>query len=739
MGNESSEIQNRGELTASGERIDGLQNSAPADDSAARQVSAPQPQPAAPALSASSAADGSDNTGSIPAATQATPSDTASADASTSVDTPPSNTQGADVEPDAGQSTDPRQPDDASSPPPSLDCRFCGLDGEPIAGAKYRFIIDSNEISGTTDGGGNAQTLSNLKPEADCVVYIQRDDGTFKQIGTFVVPATGGYVTLMSPSALLEGQSEQHGGNEADVHKEPDSTGDDNATAPASTSGGATSDADSRGAGSTDTSSGDAKTRQGTPAADSSSVQPPSSSSGPAPAAPAASPSPRPKPQSAPAPVAASASSTTPAKKPPQSVATGAVLNGGTGKAPQAKAVQSARDALSHPQAKPNHDSTDWLDQKIMATWHYIEDLFGVKSNPVMAANRGAPSGAAPKPAAANQPGAAAPGSVRPYTALMQVAEEQTAHHLPSAHTVDNLSQLSKGTFKYGADKPASQSLGDCYLYVKVALWRAKYVNSALPGVYAKVAGPFLVQAGFKDVTGEMPDARWALPGDVIVYKLHGDPDPTADNKKPAGHIDIRTYHHYISDFRRNHLFFHGHGTYYEVSGIYRKPDHSDPSVTARVQAFLKVIRSREATTLFEHYGDKATYGAVYGAVKPEDGIKDFSTHPFANKDVDHSPAGAYQITKRTWASGWKDNGMPNDFSPATQDRYAVWIMEMQWEKSSDQSSQTALGYVRLGDLDNAVRLLKSQWASLPGTGQSRGYTMDQLKADFNKFLKEYS
>ncbi|WP_232454090.1 flagellar hook-length control protein FliK [Burkholderia ubonensis] len=720
MGNDSVEIQDQGVKSASNGSIDGVQNGAAANGGVA-QVDAPRAQPAALTEQVTTAPLTTSNAnGDAPAsqATQAT-SEAESGTTGASTGTLPSNTQAADTQSSVGQDSRQSQSDNASSEQPSLDCRFCGLDGEPIAGAHYRFLVDGNDISGTTDSSGNTPTLQNLKPESDCKVFIKRDDGTFKQVAAFVVPSTSGYVTLMSPSVLLEGQSEQHGGNHDDVYKEPDPVGSDKAATNASATGGNANDRGSSAAGSTNTVSTGTNVQQGNPGANSAPAQ----SSQPKPA------------QTPPAPHPSSAAQAT---KPSKSAAASTALKGGTGKAPQAKAVQTKRDHLSHPQAKPSHDSTDWLDQKIMATWHYIENLFGVKANPVMAVGHGDTPAASAKLAAAAQPSATAAGGDGPYTALVQVAEEQTAHYLPSEHTVDNLSQLSKGTFKYSKDKPVAKSISDCYLYVKVALWRAKYVNSALPGVYAKVAGPFLEQAGFKNVMGEMPDARWALPGDIIVYKLHGDENPTVDNKKPAGHIDIRTYHHYISDFRRNHLFFHGHGTFYEVSGVYRKPGYSDPSVTARVKAFLKVIRSKEASTLFEHYGDKATYGAVYGGLKLEDCIKDFSTHPFANKNVDHSPAGAYQITKGTWASGWKDNGMPRDFSPATQDRYALWIMEMQWEKSGDQSSQTALGYVRLGDLDNAVRLLRSQWAFLPGAGQSRGYTMDQLKADFNKFLKEY-
>jgi muramidase (phage lysozyme) len=635
---------------------------------------------------------------------------------------------------------------DAAPPPSSLECRFCGLDGEPIVGAQYRFAVDGQDVSGTTDGNGCAQTLQNLTPNANCTVSIKRDDGTYKQIASFAVPTTDGYVTLMSPSAMLESQSELHGGNPDDAYKESPPA-DGAAGGAAASSGGA----DGKGGGSDAAGGSDANagaantgpasaTNANAGSADTTSQQ--NSTKSASSAQPAS-------------PTTSQASSTPPAPKQPSSSAqahppakpsaASTAHNGGTGKAPQPKTVENKRDALGHPQAKPAESMTDWVDRKVMGAWHYVEGLFGLKTNPVTAAIQGAKPAAGTKPAgtqagaqasaSADAASAAAQGAAHVAT-LMQIAEEQSLH-LMSTHTVDNISALSKGTFKYLGNKGAADSVHKCYVFVKVALWRAKYVSGVLGGVSAKIAGPYLEEAGFKNVTDELPDARWAWPGDVIVYAVHGDTTPNTDRVGPDGHIDIRTYHHYISDFRRNHLFFHGGvNRSFDVVGIYRKPGFSDPAVTARVKAFLKVIRSRECSTLYERFGDKYTYGAKYGALTPGDCIKDFSKHP--GSVGGHSPAGAYELTEPTWTSGWHDNGMPKDFSPPTQDRYAVWRMDMRWENMNDQSTKTALGYVRLGDLDNAVRLLRPEWAALPGTSQSRGYTMEQLRADYNTFLKEF-
>jgi hypothetical protein len=46
---------------------------------------------------------------------------------------------------------------------------------------------------------------------------------------------------------------------------------------------------------------------------------------------------------------------------------------------------------------------------------------------------------------------------------------------------------------------------------------------------------------------------------------------------------------------------------------------------------------------------------------------------------------------------------------------------------------------VRTGEVEKAVELLRNEWACMPGTSQDQGYTMAQLEADFDKYVKEYS
>lgn len=582
-----------------------------------------------------------------------------------------------------------------SSTAPSLDCHFCGLDGKPITGAKYRFVMDKTIVNGSTCGEGNTQTLTNLTPGAACQVFLQKDDGQYKQVTSFAIPSTDTCVTLMSPSMLLETETEQHGGEPEDAYKEP--------PAPP-------------------------------PAAASSAVHPAytddsQQDADAAPASPAASPKP-----------AAPASPPSAAKAP--TVKSQAALKGGSGKSPAKTTVATQRDAVGHPQAKPTEDVTDWMGQKAMATWHYIEGLFGTTVSPVIG-KASTPTKVAVTTNPTKTPTTAGPAHTQ---ALVDIAEEQVNHEMLSASTVKNVDALANGTFKYGDAKPKHVSRGKCYMYVKVALWRINaihYLTSKhiLGQSDAKTAGSFLESEGYVDVTAQLPDARWALPGDVIVYRVKGDTE-TESGKGQAGHVEIRTYHYYASDFMRNYLCFRGLKPvihHYDVIGIYRKDGFSDQMALARMRAFLKIIRSREAKTFFTKFGDEKTYFASQGVASLDKGISSFSTFP---SGATHQ--GAYQIARSMWQVGQDiDQGnLPNDFKPETQDRYAIWIMEGMPNRAARGSNEpvpTALGYVRLGDLDNAVRLLRSQWLCLPGTSQDQGYTMDQLKSDFDKYVKEFS
>jgi len=68
--------------------------------------------------------------------------------------------------------------------------------------------------------------------------------------------------------------------------------------------------------------------------------------------------------------------------------------------------------------------------------------------------------------------------------------------------------------------------------------------------------------------------------------------------------------------------------------------------------------------------------------------------------------AGAYQANLPTWIDFKRATGA-SDMLPATQDRFALWLLER----------IGALAYVDAGDFDQAVSVARSRWASLPGAG----------------------
>ena len=328
--------------------------------------------------------------------------------------------------------------------------------------------------------------------------------------------------------------------------------------------------------------------------------------------------------------------------------------------------------------------------------------------------------------------------------ALIDFGMEQLTWVHPSTLVSQTIiEQMKRSTYTHESRPKAlgyAKSIGRCAKYVKIALWKAGYIPSDSdfdPGTSsASRLGPGLLRAGFADVTASLPDARWAAPGDIIVYRKIGAPD--AD-----GHIDIRTYDGYLSDFWDSYLPV----SKFEVTGIYRK--YHDPLPEKRMRAFLKVIRSREAETLFVNSGDAASYTALPMPKKgPPPTFSDFKQHPFDGTNSTWTPAGGYGITVKTWRSmlQWVSVAPGKDrFSPEVQDRMAIAIMELHpgqgygsagWQTTDP----TSLALIRQGKVHEAATQLATrhviQWPSLPGGSQTK-YTFERFDEDYGKFLAE--
>lgn len=133
----------------------------------------------------------------------------------------------------------------------------------------------------------------------------------------------------------------------------------------------------------------------------------------------------------------------------------------------------------------------------------------------------------------------------------------------------------------------------------------------------------------------------------------------------------------------------------------------ADALKNANVQALLAMIKK------FESDGK---YNVLYGGGT----FADYSKHPQvrvpffnpATQKPDYSTAaGAYQINFPTWSTVLKYAGA-GDFSPASQDAAAVWLLKL----------NGALAAIMDGDFDTAIRLASKTWASLPYTASKQNH-----------------
>ena len=141
------------------------------------------------------------------------------------------------------------------------------------------------------------------------------------------------------------------------------------------------------------------------------------------------------------------------------------------------------------------------------------------------------------------------------------------------------------------------------------------------------------------------------------------------------------------------------------------------------VKAFLKLIRYAE-----HGREDDGVYYVLYGGKQT---FTDTSKHPLEKPitawGYSSTSAGAYQMLNRTWKFA-KEQGVAQDFTPASQDKIAIWIIQ----------TNGAMRHVLDGKVEDAIPYLRRQWTSLPGGTQQR-ITMAQARELFNKYLAEQS
>ena len=409
-----------------------------------------------------------------------------------------------------------------------------------------------------------------------------------------------------------------------------------------------------------------------------------------------------------------------------------------SGKKPVKKdeALKPGRNKDGNPLTIFTTKITDWWNKWSMPSMN----LWNVSAAPMsIAANGG--SQAVPKGDA---------DAIKKVEKMIEYLENQAGYKYEDDEgTAAVLTSMTKGTFKHKhGEKRERDFIGKCYQYVKVALVSTQWVPNAdaILGVSASTAGERLLANGFTDVTDTMPDARWAAPGDVIVYKWTAEQwakvrrRPRQSNSANHGHIDVRSYDNYLTDaIPQSHR---PSWQNYETPRVYRL--YHDPVPILRMNAFLSCIREYEG----QEEKNEAKRYQILNHPLPDSKNKYFSsfnTHPWAavpkEKRGIKTASGAYQILYTAWTellTGADKNGVvrpyrkmfslangEKNFTPALQDRMAVALIEL----------REALGFVRKGEIEEAVEKLKTEWSSLPGGKENKGrLTSDKRPMDINYF-----
>ncbi|NMG27934.1 hypothetical protein [Aromatoleum evansii] len=604
---------------------------------------------------------------------------------------------------------------------PRLEIGFLALDGEPIAKMGVAIRWSDGELIARTDAGGSIPPIE-APPGETLTISVQRLDGSYKELGECRMPSSDGVLTAVSPNIVLETATERHEGKPGD--------GEDHIPRPVAADRG-------------DLIAQDKPPNAHDPAA--TQAEPAKTDTGPTITVPPKSSSiersstSQPSAKRRPPPSTGRKSDLKPrapsgtipprvrqkADRPPQHI------SGRTGHTPT---LEKRRDQNGNPLAVMPGKVLDWWNSWRMPTFN----LWGASTSETSTQAHSA-GGTTPVTAVAVNS-----VMIKQVQTLLEFAREQTEYDYKATgeRTADVLASMNKGTFNHRpGEKRTVDSSGLCYTYVKIALARCKIVDGMLVGESASGAAPTLLAKGFKDVSDDVPDARWAAAGDVIVYEWTESNWEKRKAKNPTipnyGHIDIRDYEFYISDFipaPPKHPGHHPAWSNYQNIRIFRKI--FDPLPIQRIRAFLRCIRDFEC----QAESDDSKRYQMLNAPLPT-GNKRFSsyaTHPWEGLQKPtkgSTAAGAYQIIHGTWKEIF-DKGLMQYagdlFSPLVQDRLAVMKLE----------DRGALHLVRTGKIREAVSCLTSEWTSLPGgkenAHRTRGGHKPMDMAYFESLFEEH-
>lgn len=643
------------------------------------------------------------------------------------VDTPPTDTT---TEPPIDDAEDMSGEGTPQAPAPvkhEVSFTLLGFDGNPIVGLVCRIKIDDAQYQRTTDTDGMLAAIEHV-PGSTLSFNVRRDNDTYKEIAILETEAGQANYTFVSPSFVVESNTEEHAG------------------APGAAQG-------------------------NIPKPDPAVVAtaPPAETK----AAPTAAPQPpAPTPASAPAP--ASKAESTPRKDANSKVVGKPSVTPTTKKAPRPQTNAApvppskpapGRDENGNPLAVIPSKARDWWGRWRMPTfslWSWSDFSGGNKDS--TAFNRTVASSAAPMP---NK------SQLERLNTLLEIATEHTEWVITEGTTAAAAAaaMVNKKFKQHGEGKKKNDAKGWCAKYVKIALTQAGITPMDPKGLVqfesGSEGGPALEKAGWIEITDSLPDARWAAPGDVVVYKWSEDTLQSrresvrwgGSKKKPNmdlknhGHIDIRSYGSYISDFipKSNQPAWCD----YTNIRVYRSP-YYDPLPELRIRAFLRCLRDYEG----QEESDDAKRYTLLNTTLPgqkERRFSGFDTHPWSKIDKSQWPtstaAGAYQIVVTTWKErvfGLDTKNAFNarqqdfflnkgeaSFTPAMQDRVAVAIIA--------RMSSNPLGDIRNGKHEDAAKKLSGTWTSLPGGKENahrkvpggRAMDMAYFTEIYNKYLNE--
>jgi muramidase (phage lysozyme) len=148
--------------------------------------------------------------------------------------------------------------------------------------------------------------------------------------------------------------------------------------------------------------------------------------------------------------------------------------------------------------------------------------------------------------------------------------------------------------------------------------------------------------------------------------------------------------------------------------------------MTRNQRAFLDMIAYSEIGPKLLAESDNG-YNVIVGGTL----FHDYSDHPrqsikLPRLGIKSTAAGRYQILARYFDAYKKILKLP-DFSPASQDKIALQLIR----------ECRALDEIERGDIEEAIKLCRSRWASLPGANYNQHENkLDDLLAAYELAIK---